>query len=256
MRGKIASLGVFFILLLAGVSWGQVGEDYLIELEGRYWRPRLDGTVRIVEQGGGTDVDLVRDTGLEERKDFGEGRLQIKFARRHKLQLSYLPLSWDGDRIISRTFQFSGQTFSAGTRVQTNLDLKFFQAGYEYDFLTGGWGFLGGTLDALLADADVEIKTPGTPITAAERKTVPVPLIGLKGRFYPVKWVNLNASISGLPLGGYGHVLNMEASVGLNPIENLGISGGYRYFKTKLQYDDNRLDFKLDGPFLGLEIRF
>jgi hypothetical protein len=209
-----------------------------------------------VENGIGSEFKAVNDLGFDERKDFGEGRLQIKFARKHKLNFSFLPLKWDGDKIITQTIEFSGKTYTAGTRVQSKLDLNFFKGGYEYDFLAGRLGFLGGTIDILVADVNIELKDPSLALSEKGGVTVPIPMIGLIGRIYPVRWINLTAKVSGLPLGSYGHVIDAEASLNVNPIKFVGISSGYRYFESKAEYDNNRLNFTLDGPFVALQIRF
>ena len=252
------------VFLWPGFAWPQgeaqvgkqEGENYTIEIEGRMWNVKLDSTVKVVENGIGTDVKLVDDLGFEERKNFFEGRLQVKFARKHKFNLEYIPLKWDADKILTKTIQFSGQAYTAGTRVQSSLDLKFFKGGYEYDFLVGSSGFLGGTLDVLVANGNIQVKAPDLAIDQKEDKTVPIPMIGLIGRVYPIKWVNLTAKASGLPLGSYGYVFDAEASLNINPIRYLGISGGYRYFSADLKYNDNFLNYRLDGPFVGLDLRF
>ena len=235
---------------------GPVGENYTIEVEGRMWMVKLDSTVRIVQSGIGTEVKLVDDLGFDERKNFFEGRLQVKFARKHKFNLEYIPLKWDADKLITRTIEFNGQTYTVGTRVQSRLDLTFFKGGYEYDFLAGSLGFLGGTLDVLAANAKVQLTAPALAIDQKEDKTIPIPMIGLVGRLYPIKWVNLTAKASGLPAGSYGYVFDGEASLNINPIKYLGISGGYRYFVISVKYNDNSLDYRLDGPFVGLTLRF
>jgi hypothetical protein len=235
---------------------GPVGENYTIEVEGRMWNVKLDSTVKIVQSGIGTDVNLVSDLGFDERKNFFEGRLQVKFARKHKFNLEYIPLKWDADKVITRTVEFNGQTYTAGTRVQSSVDFKFFKGGYEYDFLAGSLGFLGGTLDVLAVNATVQLAAPALAIDLKEDKTIPIPMIGLVGRVYPIKWVNLTAKASGLPAGDYGYVFDGEASLNINPIKYLGISGGYRYFMVKVKYNDNSLDYRLDGPFVGLTLRF
>jgi len=39
-------------------------------------------------------------------------------------------------------------------------------------------------------------------------------------------------------------------------VKYVGISVGYRFLKMDLEYDDNKADFKLDGPFAALKVRF
>lgn len=249
-------LALVLALLWPAVLWAQVGEKYTLEFEGRYWNPKLDATLKVVSNGIGTEVKGVEDLGLQERRDAFEPHLQIKFLRKHKFNLSYLPLKWDADKFISRAIEFNGQIYSAGTQVKSRLDLKLFKVGYEYDFLAAERGFLGGTFDVMVVDFDAELKAPAMSVDQRESKTIPIPLIGLVGRIYPIKWVNLNAKISGLPLGGYGYIFDAEAGVTINPVKYVGIFAGYRYFDTKAKYTDNLLNIKLDGPFVALQVRF
>ncbi len=250
----------FLALLWPALSWAQIdlfnAEDYNIEVEGRYWNPKLASTLKVVESGIGTEFDAVNDLGFDERKGFGEGRLQIKIFNRHKLNFSYLPLKWDGDKVLSRTIQFSGQTYTAGTRVQSEADLKLLKGGYELDFIASKYGFLGGSLDVMVTNAHVQLKAPSLTLDEKEDFTVPIPMVGLIARIMPIKWVNLTAKASGLPMGGYGHAFDAEAYLEINPIKYVGISAGYRYFSFLGQYDENKVDFKLDGPFAALKVRF
>lgn len=256
MKKNFYGLVIFTFLGWPFFSWAQIGEDYNLEIEGRYWKPSLDSTVKIVESGIGNEFKLVDDLGLAKDKDAGEGRMQIKFFRKHKFNFSFLPLKWEGDKIITRTIEFSGKTYTAGTRVQSKLDLNLFKIGYEYDFLTGENGFLGAAIDVAVGNVAIELKAPTLAIQEKEEITVPFPLLGLIGRFYPIKWLNFTAKISGLPLGSYGHIMDAEASLQINPLKYVGISGGYRYFEVRGRYNENSVDFKLDGPFATLLVRF
>ena len=139
---------------------------------------------------------------------------------------------------------------------QSKLDLKMFKGGYEYDLIASRLGFLGFTLDVLLADTFVQLKAPDLAVDEKYDATLPVPMIGLSGRVIPIKWVSLTGKISGLPMGGYGYILDAEASLDINPVKYVGISFGYRLLRMDLEYDDNKADFKLDGPFAALKVRF
>ncbi|MGH7362067.1 MAG: hypothetical protein ACREJI_10700, partial [Candidatus Methylomirabilales bacterium] len=81
--------------------------------EGRYWRPTLESEiVASTATVQGSTVDPVSDLGLEEEQNAFEGRVGLTLLGRHKLRIGYLPLSFDGDRNIARTFDFQGQTFN------------------------------------------------------------------------------------------------------------------------------------------------
>ncbi len=256
MKRSLYFIGIFAFLSWPFFSWAQIGEDYNLEMEGRYWKPRLDSAIKIVESGIGNEFKLVDDLGFDREKDAGEGRLQIKFFRKHKFNFSFLPLKWEGDKVITRDIEFSGKTYRAWNRVQSKLDLNLFKIGYEYDFLTGKYGFLGAVIDILIGNVGIELKAPELAIHEKEEVTAPLPMIGLMGRLYPFKWLNITAKFSGLPAGSYGHILDAEVSLHINPVKYVGISGGYRYFEIRGRYNDNSVDFRLDGPFAALMIRF
>ena len=87
-RMKVILGVVVLVFVFPAFSWAQFdlwnAEDYNIELEGRYWKPKLDSTVKIVDHNIGTDVNLVNDLGFDKDRGFGEVRLQIKFFDRNK----------------------------------------------------------------------------------------------------------------------------------------------------------------------------
>jgi len=257
---KVVAILAALVFFCPAISWAEYdlfnAEDYNFELEGRYWKPKLDSTIKIVDDDIGTDIKLVDDLGFEEKKDFGEVRGQIKFFGKHKFNFSYLPLKWDGDNILTETIEFDGQTYTAGTRVQSKLEMKMFKGGYEYDLIASRYGFLGFTFDVLLADTFVQLKAPALALDEKYDATVPIPMIGLSGRVIPIKWVSVTGKISGLPMGGVGYILDAEASLDINPVKYVGISVGYRFLRMDLEYDDNKADFKLDGPFAALKVRF
>jgi hypothetical protein len=245
-----------FILLWPCISWAQETEKYNILLEGRYWYPKLNSTVKIVENQIGTDINLVDDLGFDAEKGFGEGRLQVKVWQYHKFNLSYLPMKWEGDKVISRNIQFSGQTYPTGTKVQSEMDIKMFKGGYEYEFFGGWLGFFAATLDVLVADAGIRLKAPGPGLDQKEHRTVAIPMIGLNSRQHLGKYLDLTAKISGLPAGQYGYIYDLDGSLDINPFQYVGISLGYRFMGVKAKYEDNLVQIQLKGPFASINIRF
>jgi hypothetical protein len=247
-----------FVLLGPLISHAQEFENYNVEFEGRYWYPKLDATVKIVDNNIGTEFNPIDDLGWDDQKGFGEARFQFKFKffGSHKFNFSFLPMKWDGDQAITQDIQFSGKTYPAGTRVQSEMDIKFYKGGYEYDFIDGWLGFLGVTFDVLVADTRIQLKAPSLGFDQKEDLTVPIPMIGINSRLHLGKYVNLTAKVSGLPAGHYGYIYDLDGSLNINPVKYVGIALGYRFFGLKAEYDDNKLDTKLQGPFAALNIRF
>ena len=255
----ILMVGTLFLLWPA-FSWAAFdlfnSEDYSIELEGRYWKPKLSGTINISDNGIGSDINPVNDLGFDERKGFGEGRLQIKFLENNKFNFSYLDLRWTAGKKLTKTIYFNGLTYPSGTQVDSKMEAKMFKGGYEYDFLVGKYGFLGVTADVIFADTFMGLDARALGISESSQDDLFFPLVGLNSRLIIVKWASLTAKVSGLPMGERGYGLDAEASLDINPIKYFGISFGYRYLKTHLKYRDDKADLTMDGPFAAVKIRF
>ena len=257
---RIIASVVALLFLCPAISWAEFdlfdAEDYSVELEGRYWKPRMSGTVTMVDNGIGSDINPVDDLGMDETKGFGEVRLQVKFLEKNKFNFSYLPLKWTADKTLSKTIYFNGRTYPAGALVDSRLEATTFKGGFEYDFLVGKHGFLGVTADVLFSKLSMGMNARSLGISETAEETLILPLLGVNSRLVIVKWVSLTAKVSGLPLGEHGYFLDGEASLDINPIKYFGISFGYRYLKAHLSYRDDKSDLTLDGPFAAVKIRF
>ncbi|MBI4413800.1 MAG: hypothetical protein HY576_05420 [candidate division NC10 bacterium] len=226
--------------------------------EFRYWRPTLESEIVASVPGfPGTTVDPVSDLGLDEEQNAFEGRVGITLLGRHKFRIGYLPLSFDGDRMVTRDITFQGVTFTAGTRVLTDLDVKILRAGYEFDFFKTPVGYLGVLFEVHYFDGEARLRnTAGTQDEKADFR-VPFPVLGLAFRAYPItRILSVGAEVVGVTIGSKGHYLDGEASVTLSPWPFVEITGGYRVINLHGEDGDDELDLLLHGPFASLILRF
>lgn len=228
--------------------WGEV----------RYWRPTLESEVAGSTAGlQGTTVDAVDTLGLDEEQNVFEGRAGIGFLGRHKLRLGYLPLSFDGDRTITQTFTFEGQTFTANDRVITDLDVKILRLGYEYDFFRTAVGYLGFLLEVHYFEGEARLRDVTAGFDRTVDFNVPVPVIGLAFRAYPItRIISVGAELVGVSAGSKGHYLDGEASITLSPWPFVELTAGYRAIDLEFEDDDDRIDLFLHGPFAMFTVRF
>lgn len=85
-----------------------------------------------------------------------------------------------------------------------------------------------------------------------------LPAIGIGGTWQSKtvpKWRG-NLSLSGIPLGGHGHLLDAETGFSYQPDKNWQISAGYRLMDMKLNKDDKEVTFQANGPFMGVSYSF
>ncbi|MCI0370867.1 MAG: hypothetical protein L0214_05685 [candidate division NC10 bacterium] len=227
--------------------------------EFRYWRPTLESEIVASAPGSpGDPVDPVSDLGLDKEQNAFEGRVGLTLLGRHKFRIGYLPLSFDGDRTISQTFTFQGQTFTAGDRVITDLDVKILRAGYEFDFFKTPLGFLGILFEVHYFDGEARLRDITSGLDEKVDFRVPVPVVGLAFRAYPTitRIVSVGAELVGVYAGSRGHYVDGEASVTFSPWPFVELKGGYRVIDLEGEEGDDKLDLFLHGPFAALTLRF
>ncbi|VAV85509.1 hypothetical protein MNBD_DELTA01-1185 [hydrothermal vent metagenome] len=79
--------------------------------EARYWFTTLDSEVKITDSSiTGTKIDLSDDLDIDD-EDFVEARLFYESGR-HKIRYSFVSMSWDGDKAISKSIVYSGKTYA------------------------------------------------------------------------------------------------------------------------------------------------
>lgn len=246
---------ICFLLATIGVATA----DTKVEFEGRYWITDLTAKTKVTENNIGTDVDFKSDLGVKD-ENFPEGRFIWYTGPKSKLRLAYTQISYNGDKNVERTIEFGGETYIVGTRVITNLDVKYLRLGWVWQFINVAEGKVkfGTLLEAKGFWIDTTLEAPNMvpPIKESEKFAIGLPTIGAALDINPHKIVNIFAEISGLPGGKYGYFFDGEAGIKIIPIKNLSIMGGYRIFDIKAKDKPDYAKLKISGPFIGATLRF
>ncbi len=246
----------FFFCLNPALGFG--GEA-TVEFEGRAWFPELEAKAKVPASGLGTSFNIPSDLGVDDEV-FPEGRLIWHTGPHSQLRLTYTQATYEGDQAVTRTIEFKGQTYTAGTRVQSEFELRYFSVGWIWQFLHF-WEDrvrLGPVIEGKGISADVSLDAPNTspPIRESEEVLGVAPTAGLALGLTPIKRVEVFAEGSGLALGDLGHFFDVETGLRFIPFKNLTISGGYRFLDFKVKVDPDFLDVELAGFFAGGSVRF
>jgi len=258
MRRTCCGLLVIGLFLFATAEPAASARFVEVWGEFRYWRPTLESEIVASTAAlAGTPLDLVSNLGLDEEQNAFEGRVGLTFFRRHKLRIGYLPLSFKGDRTITQSINFDGQTFSASARVLTDLDLKILRGGYGFDFFKTPVASLGILFEVHYFDGTARLRSStGTPDETVDFQ-LPVPVLGLAFRAYPItRILSVGAEVVGVSFGSRGHYLDGEASLTFSPWPFVELTGGYRVIDLHGEEGDDTLDLRLHGPFASLTLRF
>jgi hypothetical protein len=256
MMRKLLTALVLFILITPGFAFGQ--QRVILEVEGRYWFTELEGSMKVEESGFGTDIDFVEDLDIKD-ENYPEIRVTWYTGPKSKIRAAYTEVNYEGDENLERTVQFAGETYPAGTRVITDVDMKYLRVGWAWQFINlGGVVKLGTLIEAKVFrfDGSLDASNFISPISESERFTFGLPTIGVALDINPHKMVNIFAEGSGLPAGSYGYVYDAEVGIKFIPVRIFSIIGGYRIMEFKAENDDDFAKIRIHGPFVGLTIRF
>jgi len=235
-----------------------------VEVEGRFWPATLDSTVNVT--GGRTDVppelttiDLKSDLGLKD-KNLQEWRLTLFTGPHSRLRLGYLSMSYSANRQLQRTVVFDGETYVVGTRVLTDLSLDYWRVGWVWLFAGGASSPVrfGSLLEAKQITVDAAVAAPelAPPVAERRRFSGTIPSVGLVLEVRPLPILTLAAEASGISAGTYGHGVDAEASVRLEPAPLLVLSAGYRYFDLEAKDSPDFAKIRNTGPYAALALRF
>ncbi len=235
------------------------GEDYHVEIGGTLWSPSNDVVISSESLGiPGSDIDFANDLGIE-RQRFGEVRLVLRPAKKHKFRGQFLPMSWTAESILNRTVVFNGIQYDVGTPVASTLNLTTWRLGYEYDFITRDRGFLGALVEAKYTSVQAQIESVlGTEYAQAR---TPIPALGLIGRGYLARNVSVTGEVTAFRLPNIsdeygGNYLDFDVAATLNLVEQFGIQAGFRSITVFYKVEDDTGNLKFRGPYLGGIVRF
>ena len=241
------------ILLLVAIMLGSVASALAaesdVQLELRYYAPQLKFTSKGIVP---PKYSNFRDT------------LGIKNASVPEYRLSWQ--AWTADYVRIRE---NGQAVhyvplpqsSMPVQLRSRLNLDYAAVSWHKDIEAnagGSWYWLAGLryyrftagLDSLgLGPYDVHYTRQLNQLA---------PAIGLGGRcsLNTRGSVKLYTELSGLPLGGRGHIYDFDAGINYRPMDNFRVNAGYRVLDLKINNGDGAGLYKLSGWYAGMTYSF
>jgi hypothetical protein len=266
----VVILTLFALFALPGPALGQygavpvenraIGETYRVEIAAGLWNPTPDMVVTSPALGiAGSDIDVVEDLGVV-KKRFGEFKLVLRPAKKHKFRFHYMPMSYEASTTIARDLVFNGATYHVGLPVTSALNWTTYRGGYEYDFIYRDRGFLGVVAEVKYTDVEVTLDSPiGSEFTRARG---PLPALGIIGRGYVASMVSLTGEVTLFQLPDTigedyrGRYVDYDFYGTVNFTDHLGTQVGYRSLDVHYEVQDDSGTLKLGGLYFSGVVRF
>jgi hypothetical protein len=239
-----------------------VGDAYHIEAAYGWWDADPELTINSEALGiVGSDIDLVTDLGIE-KKRLGKFNLTLRPGTKHKFRFEYLPVTYEADTVLRRSFVFNGQIYNVGLPVQTVAQYKQSRFGYEYDFLYMKRGFAGVLLDVKYTDVNVELRSPLRSQPEFTKAVAPIPTIGFVGRGYVAPNVSITGELSFFRVPDSisdefdGSYTDFDLYGTFNFNRYVGAQVGYRTVDVSYLVDLDQGTLKFKGLYFGGVIRY
>ena len=246
-----------FLATMLILSWATPASAFEIGARALYWFPGFKADMK-------SDSAGVVGSSLNLKDNLGVGNEAFPTFEafgglgKHRLTLGYTPIKYSGSTTLNSAVNFNGQTFTAGSRVDTDLKLRMLDLEYQYTFLDLENILAGFSLGAIgqikYLDGEAKMSAPGKQADFTSR--LAIPMVGLGAHASILAGIlEARAKIAGI---GYSSNYLYEALADLSwtPFPFLDIHGGYKLIRVKLDRSDDYLDAQFAGPYVGLTVSF
>jgi hypothetical protein len=230
-----------------------------IGARGLYWFPSFKTDIK-VDSGGvvGNTLNLKDTLGVKD-ETFPSFEMFMGFGRHH-LNIAYTPIAYSGSASLTHDIIFDGQTFTASTRVNTDMKLKMYDLQYRYTLLDLENLAAGFSIDAIgqvkVIDGEARISAAANSSGSAGKFRAPMLMVGL-GAHVGILHDLLEARIRATGMAySNSYLYEGQADISLTPFPFLDIHAGYKTIRLKIDQGDVYLNSEFSGPFVGLTVSF
>lgn len=162
------------------------------------------------------------------------------------IKVGYSNFGHNGSGLVNSNFNFAGQTYTVGSNIDSNFDLKMYDLALYYELLDN-WINLDVGVNVKYVDGSVSVISD-TGLSEVTDFQVPIPMLYARARF-DVPTTDVSFQVEGNYVTYDGSTLyDAEAGVRYTLGLGLGIEAGYKMMKLEL---DNVDDLSMSSDFSG-----
>ncbi len=230
-----------------------------IGARGLYWLPSFKADIKVDGAGlVGNTLNLKESLGVKD-ESFPSFEVFVGHGRHH-LNVAYTPMAYSGSTPLTRDITFNGRTFTASSKVDTDLKLRMFDLEYRYTLLDFENLAVGFSFDAIgqvkYIDGEARINAPAANVGAAGKFRAPMLMVGLGAHVGLLRnLLEARVKATGMAYSN-SHLYEALADLSLTPFPFLDIHIGYKMIRLKIDQGDVFLNTEFSGPYVGLTVSF
>jgi outer membrane protein len=241
------------------------GPPASLEIRVGAFNSSVESTVqRFAEDGTpGDQVDVESVLGVPDSETTIQTDVIMRFAFYHRLEASNFSFGRNSLTVLERDIVFGGETFPAGTEVQTTQDLETWQLLYGYSLLRDAQKEFGLSIGVHFTRARTAISALTTGQFVELETDVPLPTIGaFAGIELPRHWsIDAAARVFALEFDQYeGSMAYLSVRLERELGKHFAAGLGFNYYSTRLEGLSSGVDTVYEstysGPVLYMGMRF
>lgn len=247
------------------MPWETTPPPRLIEdrlrLEVGLWDAGIDTTIRAdaTPQQPGTTLSGERDLGLRKQHWMPDFELTLLPGKRHLIRINGLNSRRDGQAMLNSTILFDGNTYSAGSLVKSTLNINLLGVGYGYRLIKTERYEVDTDISVQIASVEANAYVPANAQRTADSYVVPLPLIGVEGRWEVIpKWQLLGRYqwLGGSGGDVSGAIRDWRVGVQWQFSQHVGVGLHYRGFGINIDSSSNSHPGAVDIKYRGAQLEF
>jgi hypothetical protein len=252
----------------AGLCAQEIDPDPRFWLEAGVYIPEAETEIGIFEadRTRGTLITLEDELGFDSDASSVDLTIGGKIDDDFFFEGSIFAIRRDTSVVLDEPIEVEGVIYDVGAAVDSEFDTDIYRLSFGYRFIANEKFELAAMLGAHVTDFGFVVEGEGTVATdttgiedavqVSSGRTVlaPLPVVGLQGKFRPIKWLELRArgDVFDIEVGPYdGRLVNLEASATGAITRNIAAGVAYRSTDYRVRIDEDNyaadLDYLLDG---------
>ena len=272
MRQLRSWLGMFGVLAAVSahadvkqMPWESAPPPRLIEdrfrLDVGLWDTSIETQLRAdaTPQQPGTTLSGENDIGLTKHQSMPNFELTLLPGKRHLIRINAFNSRRDGQAILNSTVSFDGNTYTAGSLVKSTLNLNLLGVGYGYRLLKTERYEVAADISVQIASVETNVYVPSQNIRQADSYVVPLPLVGLEGRWEVIpKWNLLGRYqwLGGSSSDIKGAIRDWRVGVQWQFSQHVGVGLHYRGFGINVESSGGSHPGEVDLKYRGAQLEF
>ena len=249
-------------------EWAKQGEERFL-VSGGVFLPFFSTSLGVdnEDRGEGETVDLEQDLGFTEDVATGWFGGSWRFARRHRLSVSYFRFVRDVGGSVEREIAIGDEIYPVGATLDTRFAIQTVPITYSYSFLQREKYELAGSLGVhwwvndLSAEGSTSLGGQDGDASASATVHAPLPLLGLLFYYWTGPRWSMGVHAEALVLNIDADVLNYSGSfVSLSGrthywfYNQLGVGGAVNWFDLDFDVDGEKWRGKIEYDYVGPQI--